>query len=81
MSEEEKGWVRAAGAAVKTTASERGFELEKELRADYKAEGVQFVEDVDKESFKEISLPLQERIAEDLGEDAVLILDRVRELQ
>jgi TRAP-type transport system periplasmic protein len=81
MSEEEQGWVRAAADAVKTMASERGFELERELRADYKAEGVQFVEDVDKESFKEISLPLQERIAKDLGEDAVRILERVRELR
>ncbi len=80
MSEEERGWVRTAADAVKTTASERGFEVERELRADYKAEGVQFVENVDKESFKEISLPLQERIAEDLGEEAVGILERVREL-
>ncbi len=81
MSDEEKGWVQAAADAVRTTASERGFEWEREHRADYEAQGVQFVEDVDRESFQEISLPLQERIAEDLGGDAMSILERVRELR
>ncbi len=81
MSEVEKGWVQTAADAVKTTASERGFEWEREHRADYEAEGARFVEDVDRESFAEIALPLQERIAEELGEDSVRILERVRELR
>jgi TRAP-type C4-dicarboxylate transport system substrate-binding protein len=81
MSEEERGWVQAAADEVKTTASRKGFESKLEDRQEYKDEGVQFIEDVDKESFKEISVPLQDRIAEDLGETAMQILERVRELQ
>ena len=82
MSEEERGWVQAAADEVRTTASQRGFRSgELEHRQEYKDEGVQFVEDVDKESFKEISVPLQDRIAEDLGETAMQIVERVRELR
>jgi TRAP-type C4-dicarboxylate transport system substrate-binding protein len=81
MSEEERGWAQAAADEVRTTASRKGFESTLEDRQEYKDEGVQFIEDVDKESFKEISVPLQDRIAEDLGETAVQILERVRELQ
>jgi hypothetical protein len=42
---------------------------------------VKFVRDVDKESFKEIARPLHDRIAEDLGETAMQIVERVRELR
>jgi TRAP-type C4-dicarboxylate transport system substrate-binding protein len=81
MSEEERGWVQASAAAVRTTASRKGFESKLEDRQEYGDEGVQFVEDVDKDSFKEVSVPLQDRIAEDLGETAKQIVERVRELQ
>jgi len=81
LSEEERGWVQAAADEVRTTASRKGFESKLEDRQAYNDEGVQFVEDVDKDSFKEISVPLQDRIAEDLGETAVQIVERVRELQ
>ncbi|MGH3147614.1 MAG: TRAP transporter substrate-binding protein [Rubrobacter sp.] len=81
FSEEEKGWVQSAADGVKTTASERGFETERKSKKDYEDLGVQFVESVDKSSFKEIAEPLQDRIAEDLGETAVGIVERVRELR
>ncbi|HSK86125.1 MAG TPA: TRAP transporter substrate-binding protein DctP [Rubrobacter sp.] len=81
MSEEERGWVQTAAEEVRTTASRKGFESKLEDRQEYRDEGVQFVDDVDKGSFKEISVPLQDRIAEDLGETAMQIVERVRELQ
>jgi TRAP-type transport system periplasmic protein len=81
LSEEEQGWVRVAAEEVKTEASRRGFESKLEDRQEYGDEGVTFIEDVDKESFKEIALPLQDRIAEDLGDDAMQIVERIRELR
>jgi TRAP-type C4-dicarboxylate transport system substrate-binding protein len=81
MSEEERGWVQTAAEEVRTTASRKGFESKLQDRQEYADEGVQFVDDVDKGSFKEISVPLQDRIAEDLGETAMQIVERVRELQ
>jgi TRAP-type transport system periplasmic protein len=81
LSDEEKGWVQSAADEVKTKASRKGFESKLEDRKQYGDEGVRFIEDVDKESFKEIARPLQDRIAEDLGETAVRIVERVRELR
>ena len=76
-----RGWAQRRRREVRTTASRKGFESKLEDRQEYQDEGVQFVEDVDKGSFKEISVPLQDRIAEDLGETAMQIVERVRELQ
>lgn len=81
LSEEEKGWVEAAADEVKTKASRAGFESKLQDLGEYDDEGVKFVRDVDKESFKEIARPLHDRIAEDLGETAMQIVERVRELR
>lgn len=81
LSGEEKGWVQAAADEVKTKASKAGFDSKLEDLGAYKDDGVVFVKDVDKESFKEIARPLQDTIAEDLGEAAMKIVERVRELR
>jgi TRAP-type C4-dicarboxylate transport system substrate-binding protein len=81
LSEEEKGWVEAAADEVKTKASRAGFESKLQDLGEYDDEGVKFVRDVDKESFKEIARPLHDRIAEDLGETAMQIVERVHELR
>jgi tripartite ATP-independent transporter DctP family solute receptor len=80
LSEEERGWVQAAADEVRRTAGEKGYEWEKAHRPDYRAQGVEFIEDVDKGSFKEIAMPLQDKLAQDLGEAAVQIVERVREI-
>jgi tripartite ATP-independent transporter DctP family solute receptor len=82
LSEEEKGWVQAAANEVgKTTTGQKGLDFEEKVKKDLKAQGVTFVEDVDKGSFKEIAEPLQDKLAANLGEAATQIVQRVRELQ
>lgn len=81
LSEEEKGWVQAAADEVGKRATLGGFDLEQEKKEEYSELGVKFVEDVDKESFKRIAEPLQDKLAKELGDYAVQLVDLIRGLQ
>lgn len=78
MSEEQQQAVTAAAERVRQEQPARAIELQGELSAKYEELGVKFVTDVDKESFQDISVPMQDPIAEDLGPGAVAILEQVR---
>lgn len=78
LSPEQKDCVTAAAEVVRTEQPKQAFELQKELQAKYEEEGVQFITDVDKESFRKISVPMQDEVAADLGEQAVELLELIR---
>lgn len=78
MSPEQQEAVAAAADTVRQEQPSQAIELQGELQAEYEELGVQFITDVDKESFQEISVPMQDQIAEDLGPGAVEILEQVR---
>lgn len=78
LSPEQQDQVTEAAMTVRSEQPAQAFELQDELKKKYGDLGVQFVEDVDKESFQEISVPLQDELASGLGPDAEAILDAVR---
>lgn len=78
MSKEEQEAVTQAAAKVRSDQPRKAFELQSQLKQKYGELGVKFVEDVDKKSFQTISVPLQDKVAEGLGADAVAILKAVR---
>jgi tripartite ATP-independent transporter DctP family solute receptor len=78
LSAEQQECVTAAADVVRTEQPTKAFELQEELQQEYSDLGVQFVTDVDKESFQEISVPMQDEVAQDLGEHAVNILEAIR---
>ena len=78
LSPEQQECVSAAGETVRAEQPEKAFELQDKLRAEYEELGVQFVTDVDKESFQEISVPMQDEVAASVGEDAVTLLEAIR---
>lgn len=78
MSKEEQDAVMQAAGKVRSEQPKKAFELQSELKKKYGDLGVKFVEDVDKKSFQTISVPLQDKVAEGLGADAVAILKAVR---
>jgi TRAP-type C4-dicarboxylate transport system substrate-binding protein len=80
LSPEQQGQVTQAAMAIRSEEPAQAFALEKELKQKYTDLGVQFVEDVDKQSFQEISVPLQDKLANGLGPDAVAILAAVRKV-
>ena len=77
---EEQDAVEAAALKVRHDQPAQALELEDELRAKYEQVGVKYITDVAKDSFIEISKPLQDSIAEDIGPDAVQILADIREV-
>ena len=78
LAPEQQECVTGAADTVRTEQPEQAFQLQEKLQAEYQELGVQFVTDVDKESFQEISVPLADQVAADLGEHAVTILDAIR---
>jgi TRAP-type C4-dicarboxylate transport system substrate-binding protein len=78
LSAEQQECVTAAAETVRAEQPEKAFELQDELQAKYEELGVEFVTDVDKESFQKISVPLQDKVAADLGPEAVELLELIR---
>lgn len=81
LSDEQQEWVQEAADAVNSQAIQRGFELEDELREEYEEQGVQFIDDIDRQSFIEVAEPLQDELASDLGPHAERIVELVRGLR
>jgi TRAP-type C4-dicarboxylate transport system substrate-binding protein len=59
----------------------KAFEMEKESRARLEKIGVKIVVGIDKTGFEAISKPIQDKLAKELGPNAVKILDLVRNVQ
>jgi len=78
LSDEEKGWVEQAAAEVGKQEPPHALELERKSAEELKKIGVKIVEDVDKSGFIEAAQPIQDQLAEELGPNAVEIVEIVR---
>ncbi|MBW8854902.1 MAG: TRAP transporter substrate-binding protein, partial [Bradyrhizobium sp.] len=78
LSAEQKKWVQGAADEMNAQEPKKAFELERESRAKLQKMGVKIVDKVDKAGFERIAAPMQDKIAKDLGPNAVKVLGLVR---
>jgi tripartite ATP-independent transporter DctP family solute receptor len=78
LNDEQKGWVQAAADEVGKTEPRKALALEHESQAKLEKIGVKFVKDVDKSGFIKAAEPIQDKIAAELGPNAVKILGLIR---
>ncbi len=81
LSEEQQKWVQAAADEVSRNEPKVAFDLEHQALAKLTKMGVKVVNDVDKSGFMQISKPIQDKLAQDLGPHAVKVLAMVREVK
>jgi tripartite ATP-independent transporter DctP family solute receptor len=81
LSDEQKKWVQAAADEVSKNEPTAAFKLEHEALAKLEKIGVKVVKNVDKSGFASISKPIQDKLAQDLGPNAVKVLALVRGVQ
>jgi len=81
LSAEQKQWVQQAADDMNKVQPAKAFEMEKESRARLEKIGVKVVTAVDKSGFESVSKPIQDKLAKDLGPNAVKILELVRGIQ
>lgn len=78
LTDEQKKWVQAAADEVSQNEPTAAFKLEHEALAKLEKIGVKVVKTVDKSGFSSISKPIQDKLAADLGPNAVKVLALVR---
>jgi tripartite ATP-independent transporter DctP family solute receptor len=81
LTDEQKKWVQAAADDVSKNEPAAAFKLEHEALVKLEKIGVKVVKDVDKSGFQQISKPIQDKLASDLGPNAVKVLNLVRNVQ
>jgi tripartite ATP-independent transporter DctP family solute receptor len=81
LSDEQKKWVLAAADDVSRNEPKIAFDLEHQALGKLEKIGVKVVKDVDKSGFMQISKPIQDKLAGDLGPNAVKVLAMVRQVQ
>jgi len=81
LTDEQKKWVQQAADDMNKVQPAKAFEMEKESRARLEKLGVKILTAVDKSGFESISKPIQDKLARDLGPNAVKILDLVRNVK
>src|SRR5215470_4060214 len=81
LSAEQKGWVQAAADEISKNEPKIAFDLEHQALGKLEKIGVKIVKDVDKSGFMQISKPIQDKLAGDLGPNAVKVLAMVRQVQ
>ena len=74
----QQGWVQQAADEVGKTQPAKAFGLEHESLAKLEKLGVKFVKNVDKAGFIKAAEPLQDKLAAQLGPQAVKILGMIR---
>src|SRR5436190_12997477 len=81
LSAEQKKWVQTAADEMNKVQAAKAFEMERDSRARLEKIGVKIVTGVDKSGFEKVSKPIQDRLAKELGPNAVKILDLVRNVK
>ena len=81
LTDEQKGWVEEAGAEVGRLEPAYALKLEQESAEKLKGIGVKIVDGVDKSGFIEAAQPIQDMLAEELGPQAVEIVEIVRKIK
>jgi tripartite ATP-independent transporter DctP family solute receptor len=80
LSAEQKGWVQAAADEVNKQEPAKALDLETQSATKLKSIGIKIVE-VDKSGFVKIAMPLQEKMAKDLGPHAARIQQLIAAIQ
>ena len=78
LNADQKKWVQTAADDMNKVQPAKAFEMERESRARLEKLGVKIVTAVDKSGFEKVSAPIQDKLAGDLGPNAVKILGLVR---
>jgi tripartite ATP-independent transporter DctP family solute receptor len=78
LTEEQRGWMQAAADEVGRTEPPKALAQEAEALTKLQKIGVKFVTDVDKSGFIKIAEPIQDKLATELGPQAVKILQQCR---
>jgi tripartite ATP-independent transporter DctP family solute receptor len=78
LTDEQRGWVTAAGNEVAATEPDKAFQMEHDAVGKLQKLGVKFVLDVDKSGFMKVAEPLQDKLAGDLGPQATGLLKLCR---
>jgi TRAP-type transport system periplasmic protein len=78
LNDDQKKWVQAAADELSQKQPAIAFKLEHEALAKLEKIGVKVVKTVDKSGFSAISTPIQDKLAQDLGPNAVKVLGLVR---
>src|SRR4051812_41146309 len=81
LTDEQKKWVQQAADDMNKVQPAKAFEMENESRARLQKMGVKIATGVDKAGFETVSKPIQDKLATDLGPNAVKILDLVRNVK
>jgi tripartite ATP-independent transporter DctP family solute receptor len=81
LSAEQKGWVQAAADELSRNQPAIAFKLEHEALAKLQKIGVKIVKEVDKKGSQDISKPIQDKLAKDLGPNAEKVLALVRNVK
>lgn len=81
LSADQKKWVQAAADEVSQKEPTEAFRLEHEALAKLQKIGVKVIKTVDKSGFSSISKPIQDKLAKDLGPNAVKVLELVRNVK
>ncbi|MEO6361820.1 MAG: TRAP transporter substrate-binding protein [Caldimonas sp.] len=81
LSAEQKQWVQQAADDMNKVQAAKAFEMETESRARLEKIGVKVLASVDKSGFESVSKPIQDKLAKDLGPNAVKILELVRNVK
>ena len=81
LTDQQRTWVQAAADEVSRNEPAVAFKLEHEALAKLEKIGVKIVKDVDKSGFQQISKPIQDKLAKDLGPHAVKVLELVRNVR
>ena len=71
LTDEQKKWVQAAADEVSQNEPTVAFKLEHDALGKLEKMGVKVVKNVDKSGFSQISKPIQDKLASDLGPHAV----------
>jgi tripartite ATP-independent transporter DctP family solute receptor len=81
LNDDQKKWVQAAADELSRNQPAIAFKLEHEALAKLEKIGVKIVKTVDKKGFQDISKPIQDKLAKDLGPNAEKVLALVRNVK
>jgi TRAP-type C4-dicarboxylate transport system substrate-binding protein len=81
LGDEQKKWVQQAADDMNKVQPAKAFAMENESRARLEKIGVKIVTGVDKSGFESVSRPIQDKLAKELGPNAVKILELVRSIK
>jgi TRAP-type transport system periplasmic protein len=81
LTDEQKAWVEQAAAAVGQQEPPHALKLEQQSAEKLTEIGVKIVDDVDKSGFIAAATPIQDQLAQELGPNAVKVVEIIRSMK